>query len=209
MNAQHVRATIEKSRIIAILRGNYVGYFTPIAQALADAGVTAMEVTLNSPGAEQGIREMKAAAGDDIVIGAGTVLNESQAYAALSAGAQFIVAPNTNIRVVDFCVERDLCVVPGAYTPTEIMNAVEMGAHMIKLFPADLGYFKAIRAPLNHVPFVTTGGVSLDNAAEYIKAGAVAVGMGSHLIGDYVKSDGGLDEMTRQAAKLVLALRQA
>lgn len=209
MNAQHVRATIEKSRIIAILRGDYVGYFTPIARALAEAGVTAMEVTLNSPGAEQGIREMKAAAGDGIVIGAGTVLNESQAYTALSAGAQFIVAPNTNIRVVDFCVERDLCVVPGAYTPTEVMNAVEMGAHMVKLFPADLGYFKAIRAPLNHVPFVTTGGVSLDNAADYIRAGAVAVGMGSHLIGDYVKADGGIDEMARRAAKLVSSLRLA
>jgi 2-dehydro-3-deoxyphosphogluconate aldolase/(4S)-4-hydroxy-2-oxoglutarate aldolase len=209
VKAQHIRATIEKSRIIAILRGDYVGYFKPIARALADAGVTAMEVTLNSPSAEQGIREMKAEAGDGIVIGAGTVLNESQAYTALSAGAQFIVAPNTNIRVVDFCVERDLCVVPGAYTATEVMNAVEMGAHMVKLFPADLGYFKAIRAPLNHVPFVTTGGITLDNAADFIKAGAVAVGMGGHLIGEYVKTEGGIAEMTQRARRLVDALRQA
>lgn len=207
MNAQHARTIIEKSRVIAILRGDYVGYFKPIARALADAGVTAMEVTLNSPQAEVGIREMKAELGDAFLIGAGTVLNESQAHAALQAGAQFIVAPNTNIRVVEFCVERELCVVPGAYTATEVMNAIEMRAHMVKLFPAELGYFKAIRAPLNHVPFVTTGGVTLDNAADYIKAGAVAVGMGSQLIGDYVKQDGGIEELSRRARTLMQSLR--
>jgi 2-dehydro-3-deoxyphosphogluconate aldolase/(4S)-4-hydroxy-2-oxoglutarate aldolase len=207
VNAQHARTHIAKGRVIAILRGDYVGYFKQIARTLADAGVTAMEVTLNSPQAEQGIREMRAELGDAFLIGAGTVLNESQAYAALQAGAQFIVAPNTNMRVVEFCVERDLCVVPGAYTATEVMNAVEMGAHMVKLFPAELGYFKAIRAPLNHVPFVTTGGVSLDNAADYVKAGAVAVGMGSQLIGDYVKEDGGIEELSRRAKMLMQSLQ--
>jgi 2-dehydro-3-deoxyphosphogluconate aldolase/(4S)-4-hydroxy-2-oxoglutarate aldolase len=194
---------IEKGRVIAILRGDYVGYFKPIARALADGGVTAMEVTLNSPQAEQGIKEMKAELGDAFLVGAGTVLNESQAYAAVTAGAQFVVAPNTNARVVEFCAERDICVVPGTYTATEIMNAIELGAHMVKLFPAELGYFKAIRAPLNHVPFVTTGGVSLDNAADYIRAGAVAVGMGSQLIGDYVKKDGGVEELSRRARTLM------
>jgi 2-dehydro-3-deoxyphosphogluconate aldolase/(4S)-4-hydroxy-2-oxoglutarate aldolase len=207
VNAQHTRAHIEKGRVIAILRGNYVGYFKPIARALADAGVTAMEITLNSPQAEDGIREMKAELGNAFLIGAGTVLNETQAHAALQAGAQFVVAPNTNMRVVEFCVERDLCVVPGAYTATEVMNAVEMGAHMVKLFPAELGYFKAIRAPLNHVPFVTTGGVTLDNAADYIKAGAVAVGIGSQLIGDYVKHDGGIEELSRRARTLMQSLQ--
>jgi 2-dehydro-3-deoxyphosphogluconate aldolase/(4S)-4-hydroxy-2-oxoglutarate aldolase len=206
VNAQHARAHIEKGRVIAILRGNYVGYFKPIARALADAGVTAMEITLNSPQAEDGIREMKAELGNAFLIGAGTVLNETQAHAALQAGAQFVVAPNTNMRVVEFCVERDLCVVPGAYTATEVMNAIEMGAHMVKLFPAELGYFKAIRAPLNHVPFVTTGGVTLDNAADYIKAGAVAVGMGSQLIGDYVKQDGGMEELSHRAKTLMQSL---
>lgn len=197
---------IEKGRVIAILRGDYVGYFKQIARTLADAGVTAMEVTLNSSQAEQGIKEMKAELGDAFLIGAGTVLNESQAYAALQAGAQFVVAPNTNARVIEFCAERDICVVPGAYTATEIMDAIELGAHMVKLFPAELGYFKAIRAPLNHVPIVTTGGVTLDNADDYIKAGAVAVGMGSQLIGDYVKKDGGIDELTRRAKTLIQSL---
>lgn len=194
---------IERSRVIAILRGDFTGYFKAIAQALARAGVTAMEVTLNSPGALSGMREMKAELGEGFLVGAGTVMNQSQAFEAVSAGAQFIVAPNTNPRVVEFCVERDICVVPGAYTATEVMHAVEMGAHLIKLFPAELGYFKAIRAPLNHVPFVTTGGITLDNAADYIRAGAVAVGMGSQLIGDYVKQDGGIAELERRGRALM------
>jgi 2-dehydro-3-deoxyphosphogluconate aldolase/(4S)-4-hydroxy-2-oxoglutarate aldolase len=184
-----------------------VGYFKQIARALADAGVTAMEITLNSAGAEDGIHEMKAELGDAFLIGAGTVLNVQQTEAALRSGAQFIVAPNTNPAVVSYCVEREIAVVPGAYTATEVMNAVDMGAHMIKLFPAELGYFKAIRAPLNHVPFVTTGGVTIENANDYIKAGAVAVGMGSQLIGDYVKKDGGIDELSRRAQTLMQSLR--
>ncbi len=206
MNAQHAKSLIEAGRVIAILRGDYTGYFRQIARALADAGITAIEVTLNSPGALNGLHEMKDELDDRFLIGAGTVLNESQAFEAISAGAQFIVAPNTNPRVVAICVERDICVIPGAYTPTEIMNAVELGAHLIKLFPAELGYFKAVRAPLNHVPFVATGGVSLDNAAEYIKAGAVAVGMGSQLIGEYVKQAGGIEALGERARRLARAL---
>lgn len=197
---------IEAGRVIAILRGDYRGHFKQIARTLADAGITAMEVTLNSPGALDGLHEMKAELGDRFLLGAGTVLNESQAFEAIGAGAQFIVAPNTNPRVVAICVERDICVIPGAYTPTEIMNAVELGAHLIKLFPAELGYFKAVRAPLNHVPFVATGGVSLDNAAEYIKAGAVAVGMGSQLIGEYVKQVGGIEALSQRAHQLMQTL---
>lgn len=203
VNAQHVKTQIEHSRVIAILRGNYVGYFRQIARALADAGVTAMEITLNSAGAEDGIREMKAELGDAFLVGAGTVLNVAQTEVALKAGAQFIVAPNTNPAVVAYCVKHDIAVVPGCYTPTEVMNAVDMGAHMIKLFPAELGYFKAVRAPLNQVPFVTTGGVTIENARDYIKAGAVAVGMGSQLIGDYVKQAGGIAELGRRAHMLM------
>ena len=194
---------IEQGRVIAILRGDYVGFFAKIARALAGAGITAMEVTLNSAQATAGIAEMKRELGDAFLIGAGTVLSVEQTKQALDAGAQYIVAPNTNPKVVEYCVQHDICVVPGTYTATEIMNAWEMGAHMIKLFPAELNYFKAIRGPLNHIPFCTTGGVSIENAADYIKAGAAAVGMGSQLIGDYVKKDGGIDELSRRAKQLV------
>jgi 2-dehydro-3-deoxyphosphogluconate aldolase/(4S)-4-hydroxy-2-oxoglutarate aldolase len=166
-----------------------------------------MEVTLNSAKALDGIQVMKRELGDAFLLGAGTVLNVEQTKQALDAGAQFIVAPNTNPAVVAYCVERDICVVPGTFTATEVMNAVDMGAHMIKLFPAELTYFKAIRGPLNHVPFCTTGGVTIENAIDYIKAGAAAVGMGSQLIGDYVKQDAGMDELARRARTLVQSLK--
>lgn len=194
---------IERGHVVAILRGDYTGFFAPIARALADAGVTAMEVTLNSANALSGIQEMKRELGEAFLIGAGTVLNVEQTKQSLDAGAQFIVAPNTNPKVVEYCVQQDICVVPGTYTATEIVNAWEMGAHMIKLFPAELNYFKAIRGPLNHIPFCTTGGVTIENAKEYIKAGAAAVGMGSQLIGDYVKKDGGMEELSRRAKTLM------
>jgi 2-dehydro-3-deoxyphosphogluconate aldolase/(4S)-4-hydroxy-2-oxoglutarate aldolase len=207
VNAQQAKTMIEQGRVIAILRGDYVGYFAKIARVLADAGVTAMEVTLNSAKALDGIQVMKRELGDAFLLGAGTVLNVEQTKQALDAGAQFIVAPNTNPAVVAYCVERDICVVPGTFTATEVMNAVDMGAHMIKLFPAELTYFKAIRGPLNHVPFCTTGGVTIENAIDYIKAGAAAVGMGSQLIGDYVKQDAGMDELARRARTLVQSLK--
>ncbi len=194
---------IEQGRVIAILRGDYVGYFAQIARALAGAGITAMEVTLNSAQATAGIAEMKRELGAAFLVGAGTVLNVEQTKQALGAGAQYIVAPNTNPKVIEYCVQHDICVVPGAYTATEIMNAWEMGAHMIKLFPVEMNYFKAIRGPLNHIPFCTTGGVGIENAADYIKAGAAAVGIGSQIIGGYVKQTGGIDELERRARQLV------
>jgi 2-dehydro-3-deoxyphosphogluconate aldolase/(4S)-4-hydroxy-2-oxoglutarate aldolase len=206
MNASEAKALLAQGKIVAILRGDFVGWFAPIAETLLDAGVTAMEVTLNSAQAERGIREMKAAVGARGVVGAGTVLNAAQTEVALDAGAEFIVAPNTNFGVLDACLKRDICSVPGAFTPTEITTAYDYGATLIKLFPAELGYFKTVRAPLNHIPFVTTGGVTLENAREFIKLGAVGVGMGSALIGDYVKQPGGLDELRRRAAALVASV---
>lgn len=209
MNAQDARAIIEKGGFIAILRGNYTGWFSRIAQALIDAGATAMEVTFNSPNAADGIREVRERFGDAIMMGAGTVLTTKTAEIALSAGAQFVVAPNTNPEVIRYCAERNVCVVPGAYTATEVMTAVDLGATLVKLFPAELAYFKNLRGPLNQVPFVPTGGVELGNAAEFIKLGAVAVGMGSAIIGDYVKQGDGLQTMQQRAVTLVQAIRAA
>jgi 2-dehydro-3-deoxyphosphogluconate aldolase / (4S)-4-hydroxy-2-oxoglutarate aldolase len=209
MNAEEVKNIIVQSGVISIMRGNYDGWFVRIAQALADAGVRAVELTMNSVKAEEGIRLVREALGDAVLMGAGTVLNEAQAEAAVQAGAQFIVAPNTNPKVIGYCAARDICVIPGAYTATEIMTAVDLGATLVKIFPAEIKYFKAIRGPLNKVPFVPTGGVEPDNAADFIKAGAVAVGMGSALIGDYVKQGEGLEVMKQRAATLVQAIKAA
>ncbi len=206
-NAEQVKTIIAQSGVIAILRGNYDGWFVKIAQTLADAGVVAMEVTMNSPKALEGIRLVRQELGDKVLMGAGTVLNEGHAEAAIGAGAQFIVAPNTNPKVIEYCVKRDVCVIPGAYTATEILTAVDLGATLVKLFPADLTYFKTIRGPLNKVPFVLTGGVELNNAADFMKAGAVGVGMGSALIGEYVKQEGGLAIMQQRASDLLKAIQ--
>jgi 2-dehydro-3-deoxyphosphogluconate aldolase/(4S)-4-hydroxy-2-oxoglutarate aldolase len=111
--------------------------------------------------------------------------------------------------VVRFCVQGGLCVIPGAYTATEILTAVDLGATLVKIFPAELSYFKAIRGPLNKVPFVPTGGVEPANAADFIKAGAVAVGMGSALIGEYVKQGDGLRVLKQRAVDLVHAIQTA
>src|SRR5512143_54466 len=114
ITAQRAKDIIMKSGVIAILRGNYEGWFTRIAQTLLEAGVTAMEVTMNSPKAVEGIQEVRKALGDAVLMGAGTVLNVAHAEAVLNAGAQFVVAPNTNPAVVTYCVDRDVCVIPGA-----------------------------------------------------------------------------------------------
>ncbi|MCS7061735.1 MAG: bifunctional 4-hydroxy-2-oxoglutarate aldolase/2-dehydro-3-deoxy-phosphogluconate aldolase [Anaerolineae bacterium] len=209
MNVQEIRGRIEQSGFIAILRGNYAGWFSRIAEALINAGATAMEVTFNSPHAAEGIQEVRQKFGDAILMGAGTVLNVHTAQIALDAGAQFIVAPNTNPEVIRFCVERNVCVVPGAYTATEVMLACEAGATLVKLFPADLTYFKNLRGPLSHVPFVPTGGVELSNAAEFIRLGAVAVGMGSAIIGEYIKHGDGLKTMHERAAALIRSIQLA
>jgi 2-dehydro-3-deoxyphosphogluconate aldolase / (4S)-4-hydroxy-2-oxoglutarate aldolase len=206
MTAQDSKDFLTRAKVVAILRGDFTGHFERIAQALADGGVTAMEVTLNSAHALDGIARMKRALGDGFLIGSGTVLSADDARRSVEAGAQFIVAPNTDAGVLTWCVAHDMCAIPGAYTPTEVMNALGMGATLIKLFPAELGYFKAVRAPLSHVPFVTTGGVTLENARDFIKAGAVGVGMGSALIGEYVKQPGGMDELRRRAAALMDSL---
>jgi len=190
--------------VIPVLVIEDLAHAVPIARALVAGGLPVLEVTLRTPCAIEAIREMRQVEG--AIVGAGTVLNVEQAQSAVDAGAQFLVAPNTHYGVLRFCSERDLCSVPGAYTPTEIMNAWDAGATLIKLFPAELGYFTNVRAPLDHVPFVTTGGVTPENARDFIKAGAVGVGMGSALIGPYVKQEGGLDEMKRRARALMASL---
>ncbi|MCL5997724.1 MAG: bifunctional 4-hydroxy-2-oxoglutarate aldolase/2-dehydro-3-deoxy-phosphogluconate aldolase [Chloroflexi bacterium] len=208
MNAEQVKSIIADSGVIAIMRGNYDGWFVEIAQVLAEAGVRAVEVTMNSPKALEAIRLVRQELGNAVLMGAGTVLTEADAQAVTDAGAQFVVSPNTNPAVVRFCAQRDLCVIPGAYTATEILTAVDLGATMVKLFPAEMAYFKAMRGPLNKVPFVPTGGVELGNAADFIKAGAVAVGMGSALIGEYVKQGDGLQVLKQRATDLVRAIKE-
>ncbi len=147
-----------------------------------------------------------------MLIGAGTVLDAATARAAILAGAEFIVAPTLSPEVIEMCHRYDKVVVPGAYTPTEILAAWELGADFVKLFPAEVGgpaYLQAVRAPLPQVKLMAVGGVTLETAAGFIRAGAVALGVGSSLVNKKVVADGRFDELTATARALSQAVQEA
>jgi 2-dehydro-3-deoxyphosphogluconate aldolase / (4S)-4-hydroxy-2-oxoglutarate aldolase len=176
---------LKQAPIIAILRGISQEKADATAQALADGGIVFLEVTLNTEGALDMIARFKAAHGHRMRIGAGTVLNLAMAKEAAEAGAEYILSPNLNEEVIYFAQERGIDVWPGTMTPTEIVRAYETGAQAVKVFPMGslgLNYLKEIRAPLNHIPMIATGGVDLHNINDFLDAGAIAVGIGGNLI---------------------------
>jgi 2-dehydro-3-deoxyphosphogluconate aldolase/(4S)-4-hydroxy-2-oxoglutarate aldolase len=178
------------ARIVAIFRGDYRNEWLAYAQALLDGGVTAMEITLNSADALNGIALLAEQLGDQIILGAGTVLTADEVHQAVDAGATFIVAPDTDEAVIVAAKERGAAVIPGAYTPSEIKRAFQLGADMVKVFPAQTpAYIKAVRAPLNHIPLMATGGVNIENAAAFIEAGARSLGLGSALLAPSLSPD--------------------
>ena len=172
--------------IIAIIRGDFsVDDTLGIGDALLAGTVTVMEVTLNSPSALESLPMLRNHFGDEMLIGAGTVRDVKQAQTAYEAGAQFIVSPNLDLESVSFSRTNDLLHLPGVFTATEAQSAFAAGCRMLKLFPMEVAgpaYLKALRVPLNDIDFVPTGGVSLENIADYARAGAVAVGLGSKLV---------------------------
>lgn len=199
------------ARAIAIIRGDHTPRIREIAAALLDGGVLAIEVTMNSPGAVDAIRILAEEYGDRLLVGAGTVIEVEQVEVVADVGARFIVSPDTYAPVIAAARERGLATAPGALTPTEIRTAVRAGADLVKLFPATLGgpdYLRQIRAPLNHVKFVPTGGINAGNVAEYLKAGAVAVGFGSALVkDDFDGSPEAMDVLTARAREIMSAIQ--
>jgi len=172
--------------IIPIVRGDFSAQkVLEIGDALLASPILAMEVTMNTPGALELIAMLRDRFGDHMLIGAGTVRTVAQFNDAVTAGAQFTLAPGFNPAVVERSQAQDVLHIPGVFTPSEIDAAWAMGCPLLKLFPADFGgpaYLKAVRAPLNDVALVPTGGVSAENAGAYAKAGAAALGVGSCLI---------------------------
>ncbi len=185
MSRQQHLQTVLDSGIVAILRFDDPAPLVEVVTALADGGITVAEVTLTVPGALEVIREAKRKLGGRVLLGAGTVLDPETARAALLAGAEFIVAPTVNCDVVRLCRRYDKLVMPGAFTPTEVLAAWEAGADIVKVFPADVlgpAYFRALRGPFPQVRLMPTGGVDLSNAAEYLTAGAACLGVGGRLV---------------------------
>lgn len=176
---------LDQTRIVAIVRGVPADKIVPVGQALYDGGIRVMEVTLNTSGAAGMISALRESLGDRMWIGAGTVLDEDDLATAAEAGAQFIVTPNMEEKVIAESVARGLPIYPGCMTPTEIVKAWKAGATAVKLFPSaslGLAYVKELQGPLSHIPMMAVGGVTPDNIGSFFDAGCVAVGIGSALI---------------------------
>ena len=185
-NIEQTANRIKLGRIIAIIRGDYsLDRLMEIGDALLAAPVLAMEVTLNSGNALEAIALLRERAGENMLVGAGTVRTVEQAETALSAGAQFLISPGFNPAVVALAQRQDVLHLPGVFTPTEAETAAAAGCRMLRLFPSDFGgpaYLKTLRAPLDDVDFVPTGGVTAANIGQYARAGAAAVGVGNSLV---------------------------
>lgn len=202
------------SGIVAIIRANSGEQLVQVARALYEGGVNVIEVTFTVPNAVEVLAAVKRDLGKQILLGAGTVLDPETARTAILAGAEFLVSPIVNLDVIRLGLRYDKLVMPGAYTPTEVLSAWEAGADVVKLFPADIGgpaYLKALKGPLPQVRILPTGGVNLQTLPDFFKAGACAVGLGSSLVekdavdkGDFAR----IRELAKQYVELVAKTRK-
>jgi 2-dehydro-3-deoxyphosphogluconate aldolase/(4S)-4-hydroxy-2-oxoglutarate aldolase len=209
---QNVVDYMAKVGVVAIIRASSSDALLSAAEAIRDGGMTVIEVTMTTPGALDVVRQATSRLGSEIVFGAGTILEPETARAAILAGAQFIVAPTLNLETIALCRRYSVPVMPGAYTPTEILTAWEAGADMVKVFPADtLGakFIKAVKAPLPQVRLLPTGGVNADNISDFLRAGADAVGIGGELVSQKLLDDRDFDTLTARAVRLREAVERA
>ena len=205
-------AAIERLGVVAVIRMKDAGKLRAVVDAIAAGGVRAIEVTMTVPGAIGLIAKLAASLPSDIVLGAGTVTDAETATAVIDAGARFVVGPVFRPEVIAACRARDIAVEPGCFTPTEILDAHDRGADIIKIFPATaLGpqFIKDVRGPLPQVRLMPTGGVSLDNAGDWIRAGAVAVGVGTALVDTKAIEEDRLDALTANARRIVASVASA
>jgi 2-dehydro-3-deoxyphosphogluconate aldolase / (4S)-4-hydroxy-2-oxoglutarate aldolase len=192
--------------VIAVIRADSGEQLVNVCRALSKGGVRACEITMTTPGALEAIAAASKALGDDALIGAGSVLDAATARAAILAGARFIFSPILSIEVIEMAHRYDCVAVPGALTPTEILTAWSAGADVVKIFPANhFGpqYLKDIHGPMPQVKLTPTGGVDLTTAADWIKAGAVAIGVGSSLVKKDLINAGKWDELSSLAKQYV------
>jgi 2-dehydro-3-deoxyphosphogluconate aldolase/(4S)-4-hydroxy-2-oxoglutarate aldolase len=211
MSYQDSLETIRNTGVIAIMRTESSDQLLRAADAIREGGVRSIEVTMTTPGALSVIERAANRYATDVVFGAGTVLDGESARAAILAGARFVVSPTFKPSLVAICRRYSIPVFPGAYTPSEILTAWEAGADMVKVFPASVGgpaFIKAIKAPLPQVELVPVGGVELDNVADFVRAGAAAVGVGSALINQRLLEAGDFSSLTERARRLIEGVQQ-
>jgi 2-dehydro-3-deoxyphosphogluconate aldolase / (4S)-4-hydroxy-2-oxoglutarate aldolase len=197
--------------IVAVVRSESGESLAKVVAALAEGGVIAAEVTFTVPDAVDVIRQVRRELGDAVVLGAGTVLDPETARAALLAGAEYIVSPIVNLDVIRLCRRYDKVVMPGAFTPTEVVSAWEAGADVVKIFHADVGgaaYLKALRGPLPQIRLMPTGGVDLTTAESFLKAGACCLGVGSALVDPKAIASGDFTRIRDLAAQYAAIVRR-
>ncbi|QEC66651.1 bifunctional 4-hydroxy-2-oxoglutarate aldolase/2-dehydro-3-deoxy-phosphogluconate aldolase [Panacibacter ginsenosidivorans] len=197
-------------QIVAILRGMPPKEIIPIAKALYNGGIRILEITLNSQDALPVIEQLSHAFKDRMLIGAGTVLNTTDANNAIDAGAKFLISPSLDVAVIKTAKDAGLVSIPGAFTPTEILSAHNNGADIVKIFPClDAAYIKNILAPLNHIRVMPTGGIDASNIKTFAATGAVAFGIGSALVNSKVAiNETYLAELSAKARRLIEALKE-
>lgn len=203
---------IRTTGIVAIMRAQSSHQLLAAAQAIRAGGVRVIEVTLTTPGALALMGEAGRQFGDEVLFGAGSVLDPESARAAILAGAQFIVAPSLNVDMIALCNRYGVPVMPGCFSPTEMLTAWEAGADLLKLFPAEVGgpaMVKAILAPFPQFAIIPVGGVDLSNAAAYLRSGAAALGVGSSLVSQKLLDIGDMNEMTRRAAAFMMEVQDS
>ena len=198
--------------VVAVVRVGSAREALEVCLAIARGGVKPVEVTMTVPNAIDVIKEFKSTVKDEVLVGAGTVLDPETARAAILAGVDYIVTPTLNLKVIEMCHRYGKVVIPGAFTPTEILTAWEAGADIVKVFPAGVAgpqYLKDIKGPLPQVRLLPTGGVTLENTPDFIKAGAVAVAVGTALVDKKLVAEKKFDLITEKANQFVEAVRKA
>lgn len=209
MSRAEVIKQIKDTGVIPVVRASSADEAMRAIDAIREGGISILEITMTVPGAVALIEQVAKLYGDVATVGAGTVLDPETATACISAGAKFVVSPALNLDTIACCQRHDVAVMPGALTPTEVVQAWNAGADFVKIFPAGAvggpSYLKALKAPLPQIELVPTGGVSLKTAADFIKAGAAALGVGA----DLVDIKGQAATITERAKQFVEIVRQA
>jgi 2-dehydro-3-deoxyphosphogluconate aldolase / (4S)-4-hydroxy-2-oxoglutarate aldolase len=209
---QQVLEAVERAGIVAVIRIKEPERLKAVVDAIAEGGIRVLEVTMTVPNAVKLIADLAPRMPAGFLLGAGTVIDAATAKQVIDAGARFIVSPVFRQEVIDACHARDVSAMPGCFSPTEILNAWDGGADVVKVFPATAlgpGYIKDVRAPLPQVKLMPTGGVTLDNAGDWIRAGAVAVGVGTSLLDSKAIAAGNYDVLRGNAERIVRNVQAA
>ena len=213
MNKQQVRERLLEIGVIPVVRASSSAQALIAAQAVRDGGIPIVEITMTVPGALDVIRELRKASDSNVIIGAGTVLSKKMAQDCVDAGAQFLVSPGLDIPSLEFAQKEGMLMLAGALTPTEVITAWNAGSELVKIFPCGqvggAAYIKSLKGPLPQVPLVPTGGVNLNTAADFILAGAAALGVGGELVQADALKTGNASVIVENARKFLALVKDA